>query len=216
MRLRYASRLQIFTSEGVVKMPSPKKILMTEDELLRFRQKFRRSRNGCWLWKAAKDTRGYPVFAFRGRQVQAHRMAYEHFIKKIEKRLLLSHSCGKRECVNPEHQVPSSMRDVLRKAGVIGKSHCKRGHPFTPENTRYDKKGSRLCQECIWDNRGVQWRDKSFCKYGHPLKPDNLYWMARYSEKQGKSVLYRRCKICMRQYQLDRYHRNKSTPTKHS
>lgn len=29
-----------------------------------------------------------------------------------------------------------------------GKTHCSKGHPFTPENTRYDRDGHRICREC--------------------------------------------------------------------
>jgi len=29
------------------------------------------------------------------------------------------------------------------------KTHCKRGHEFTPENTRMTSKGSRQCRACV-------------------------------------------------------------------
>lgn len=33
-------------------------------------------------------------------------------------------------------------------AKARAKTHCKHGHEYTPENTRYDKKGHRMCRAC--------------------------------------------------------------------
>lgn len=39
------------------------------------------------------------------------------------------------------------------------KTHCKRGHEFTAENTYIDKRGSRICRECV-NAKGRAWRLK--------------------------------------------------------
>lgn len=35
------------------------------------------------------------------------------------------------------------------KGGPQNLTHCKRGHEFTAENTRLDKRGSRVCRTCV-------------------------------------------------------------------
>ena len=46
----------------------------------RFWEKVRKSEdpNGCWEWTAHKDKGGYGRFQVDGRNVRAHRWAYEH------------------------------------------------------------------------------------------------------------------------------------------
>ncbi len=38
-------------------------------------------------------------------------------------------------------------------------THCKRGHEFTPENTRLDKRGCRVCRQCV-SAKGKAWKAK--------------------------------------------------------
>lgn len=42
---------------------------------------------------------------------------------------------------------------------------CPHGHEYTVTNTRLDKQGRRLCQQCTWDRTHVP-------QYGHPFVPD--------------------------------------------
>jgi hypothetical protein len=43
-----------------------------------------------------------------------------------------------------------NMQDRIRNGNnpFVEQTHCKRGHEFTPENTRVSKSGSRVCREC--------------------------------------------------------------------
>lgn len=94
--------------------------------------------------------------------VQAHRFAYELERGPIAQRMTLDHlchtaeiascrdgaSCPHRACVNPAHMEPTSLTDNIRRGGNGTKTHCKRGHEFTPENTYVGRTGQRWCRAC--------------------------------------------------------------------
>lgn len=107
----------------------------------------------CWLWTASVDRDGYGKYGQpTGGWVRAHRWAYEHLIGPIPDGLVIDHLCRVRSCVNPAHMEPVTIQ-VNTERGVRGvpprKTHCKRGHEFTPDNV-YMKPGStwRECRTC--------------------------------------------------------------------
>lgn len=56
-------------------------------------------------------------------------------------------------CVNPDHlEIVTSKENILRGASFsavnAAKTHCVRGHAFTPENTLQKASGSRECRLC--------------------------------------------------------------------
>lgn len=107
----------------------------------------------CWTWNGSKRT-GYGRFSItRRKAVPAHRFAYELLVGKVPDGLTLDHLCRNRACVNPAHLEPVTGRvNTLRGIGLTAinarKTHCLRGHEYTPENTRYRPDGSRRCWEC--------------------------------------------------------------------
>jgi hypothetical protein len=53
--------------------------------------------------------------------------------------------------VNPDHLDPVTQAENLRRGagnGGVLKRHCKRGHPFVPENTLIDGRGKSVCLIC--------------------------------------------------------------------
>lgn len=106
----------------------------------------------CWLWTGRLNWAGYASFWFDGRTVKAHRWSYQHHVGPIPDGMQLDHLCRVRHCVNPEHLEPvtnreNSLRGIGPTAINAAKTHCKRGHEFTPENTYRDAKG-RMCRAC--------------------------------------------------------------------
>ena len=101
----------------------------------------------CWLWTAGVNASGYGKF---GREPTgpelAHRVAYELLVGPIPDGLVLDHLCRVRICVNPAHLEPVTSGENTRRA-CRGRTHCKRGHEFTPENT-YIWGRSRTCVTC--------------------------------------------------------------------
>lgn len=107
----------------------------------------------CWLWTAAKSVGGYGQFwpASRVRRY-AHCYAYELLVGPIPEGLQIDHLCRVRLCVNPDHleavtQQENNRRSNSNSAINARKTHCIRGHEFTPENTYRSSKG-RTCRTC--------------------------------------------------------------------
>lgn len=105
---------------------------------------------GCWDWTGARTEKGYGQFWHAGGMVKAHRFAYEHGVGPIPDGLELDHLCRNTSCVNPDHLEPVTTTENLRRSRVarVVDVACKRGHPWTDENTYVDAKGRRQCRTC--------------------------------------------------------------------
>jgi hypothetical protein len=87
--------------------------------------------------------------------LQVHRVAYEYFVGPIPDGLTLDHLCKNKCCVNHQHLEPVTRSENAKRGAVSNpvivanreKTHCSRGHEFTPENT-YRHGPSRHCREC--------------------------------------------------------------------
>lgn len=121
----------------------------------RFESFVLRSHDGCWEWLGALTSKGYGHFVVAGRRPMAHRYSYERFVGPIPEGMTIDHRCENRRCVNPDHlRVATNQENVLRGCGPTArnarKTHCSRGHAFTPENTRIKTKPryARVCRTC--------------------------------------------------------------------
>lgn len=107
--------------------------------------------SGCWLWQGELDTKGYGMVRKQvnhARSVKrAHRVIYEEFRGPIPEGLELDHLCRVPACVNPGHLEPVTHRVNVRRA--LLRTHCMRGHQFTPENSKPMPKGKRTCRTCF-------------------------------------------------------------------
>ena len=110
--------------------------------------------DGCWLWQGRIAPNGYGRFSHGGKDLYAHRVAYELAGGVIPSGLQIDHLCRVRHCVNPAHLEAVTQREnLLRGEGLTAQNAragvCKHGHEFTPENTYYrpDRPG-RICVKC--------------------------------------------------------------------
>lgn len=108
---------------------------------------------GCWLFTGSM-IRGYGQFHIQGKGWQAHRLAYTLVNGYIPEGLELDHLCRVRNCVNPAHLEPVEPLENKRRSPLsnISKTHCKRGHEFTPNNT-VPVPGGRGCRTCRTNTR---------------------------------------------------------------
>lgn len=122
----------------------------------RIRSKIEVRPNGCWQWTAAKYGKGYALVRWEGGNRLAHRIVYQLLRGVTPPELTCDHLCRNRACVNPWHiELVTNRKNVLRGQGITAvnarKTHCKHGHEFTEENTRWrirDGRWRRVCRAC--------------------------------------------------------------------
>lgn len=120
---------------------------------------------GCWLWTGVTGSDGYGRRKFKGAKPVVHRVAYELFIGPIPPGMQIDHvchnnsgcalnrECPHRRCINPDHlEAVTGRENSLRTPNTLNainaaKTHCRRGHAYTPANTgSYGP--SRVCRAC--------------------------------------------------------------------
>lgn len=175
----------------------------------------------CWVWQAARQSSGYGFFENDG----AHRVAYEFMIGPIPAGLELDHlchpgdgsclraTCRHRLCVNPAHLEPVTRFENMKRGNTFTaanalKTHCPKGHEYTPENTRVRVARSgnemRSCKECeryVPKGQPV----KTHCPQGHEYTPENTI----IEKVPGGIGTVRRCRKC-RKEQAQRSYRKRS------
>lgn len=128
----------------------------------RFWSKVRVTTDGCWMWTAGTNGRGYGCYYHGKTTKRAHGVAYETLVGPVPEGKQLDHLCRQRLCANPSHLEPVTNREnTLRGIGTSAqnarKTHCPRGHPYTG----HDKRGRR-CVVC----------DKAWHKAKYWANPD--------------------------------------------
>lgn len=119
----------------------------------------------CLEWQRGISTGGYGRVRYEGKQRQAHRVLYEALVAPVPSELDLDHLCRNRCCCEPSHLRPATRRENLLSGGTIpsanaAKTHCPKGHEYSPENTYLYKNGSRMCKICM-KARWREWYDRT-------------------------------------------------------
>lgn len=109
---------------------------------------------GCWLWTGCLSGDGYGKVNNRLGQTLAHRFSFVLHGGLIPVGTEIDHLCNVRHCVNPAHlqAVPHAVNvaraDYTKNHRNGVKTHCIRGHAFTPENTALEHYGARTQRKC--------------------------------------------------------------------
>lgn len=144
---------------------------ITQAEVDRFLAKVTKHDGGCWEWTGYRTIFGYGqmgVGGKAGRSVSVHRLAHLVWVGPIAPGLTIDHrchnedldctagvNCAHRRCVNPAHLEPVTSQENCRRSKSVfaenaRKTHCKRGHEFTEENTYLGyAHGGRACRACM-------------------------------------------------------------------
>jgi HNH endonuclease len=106
----------------------------------------------CWVWTAGL-VEGYGAFSIDNHQHKAHILSYTWAKGEIPEDWERDHLCRNRACVRPDHlEAVTHWINVARGISPHGvnaaKTHCPQGHEYTPENTRINNKGQRVCIMC--------------------------------------------------------------------
>ena len=132
---------------------------MNQDKArIKILSKHRSNDQGCWL-NENTDVKRYSMMYVDGRQRYKHIVAYELFIGPVVDGQELHHTCENKACFNPWHLEPLTRKK--HRATYQQRTHCPKGHPFTPEN-RYERPGrpgKTECYACIKE-RVRAWKKK--------------------------------------------------------
>lgn len=117
---------------------------------------------GCMLWMAYCDRRGYGTFSLNCRKVRASRVSYTLAYGPIPDGLVVDHvrdrGCRSTSCVAPLYleavtDAENRRRGLSPYAINARKTHCPQGHPLSGENLYVDPRGGRRCRTCRKEER---------------------------------------------------------------
>ena len=138
----------------------------------------------CLYWMGANGGRSkHGCVRHYGKHEKVHRVIYEHCIGQIPQGMIIHHSCGKENCINPshlklchhgehskQHKLEYWNEEVssrIRNAGGDPKNHkicsgcrlLKERTEFTKANNRKDELNG-YCKECC-KNRWIRWKEEN-------------------------------------------------------
>ena len=122
--------------------------ISSKDDIDRFWTKVNKTID-CWFW-TSNNRGGYGLFKYKKVNWQAHRIAYELTFGIIPPFFDIHHKCHNKLCVNPSHLEAVTEANHPDAAPTLNrnKTHCPKGHEYTIQNTKTNKKGYRWCIEC--------------------------------------------------------------------
>lgn len=83
--------------------------------------------NGCWIWTGTKNRKGYGQIWAKGKNVLAHRFAYQMFIASLGEGTVIDHTCRNTSCVNPNHLREASNKQNLENRNGPSKANKSSG-----------------------------------------------------------------------------------------
>lgn len=127
----------------------------------RFMAKVTPTSSGCWEYRCALDRNGYAKLMVNGRLWKAHRYSYEIHRGHVPDGMTIDHLCLNKACVNPWHLEIVTRSENKRRDGFRSTA-CRKGHPWTEENTYWYKMAGRehlhrRCKTCWKEYDHIRW-----------------------------------------------------------
>lgn len=112
---------------------------------------------GCFEWTGPVSPKGYALMTHRSWSNAAHRVVFRLLCGQpdLATEQLVCHRCDNPRCWNPAHLFLGDAAANNRDCGNKGrhhnsvKTHCKRGHEFTPENTYLKVTPTTTMRACL-------------------------------------------------------------------
>jgi len=161
----------IFFGRGVQRYCSAECVLSANSE---------KRESGCIIWTGVKDRNGYGRIAgvYCGTRL-AHSAS---LAQKLGRRVKLNalHICDNPSCINPDHLYEGTqadnVRDMYARNRMPPKDYCRKGHPYSPENSYFHPNSSKKeCRTCRRDRRPPIKGDGTIGK----LRPEQREWAVR-------------------------------------
>lgn len=122
----------------------------------------------CWIWQGTLHPNyGYGQVCLQNpkRIRRAHRAAWELLRGPVPEGKDLHHHCEVKLCINPDHLEPLTQLEHGKYNHNSKKTHCAKGHEYTPENTIIRKTPSGTGRECRICHNETQQRIKPWVTY---------------------------------------------------
>ena len=125
---------------------------MTKDHIQKLYSRLVIADGGCLEYIGHLSHDGYGKFCFyiggKPTTKRVHRVMFEYYVGPIASGLSLDHLCRNKRCANPNHLDPVTNLENRRRRNQLV-TQCKYGHEFSPENTRLEANGDRVCRACV-------------------------------------------------------------------
>lgn len=85
--------------------------------------------DSCWLWTAAKTTKGYGSLTLFHKPHRAHQVSWKLHFGDIPRGLFVCHKCDVKTCINPDHLFLGTNGDNVRDAASKNRLRVGDRHP---------------------------------------------------------------------------------------
>lgn len=113
---------------------------------------------GCWLWTGGCFPAGYGSISVNDQTYLVHVLVYRGMVGDIPDNHDIDHVCRVRNCCRPDHIEAVTRAENIHRAQ---RPTCKKGHPYTPDNTGFvkGKPYQRVCRICSAEKMR-RWRER--------------------------------------------------------